>query len=291
MKIAYVGYLVQEKYATAHDEDATLLAFLKARGLDITPVVWNDPEVNWAAFDLAIIKSPWDYHEKFAGFKQWLHDLEAAGVALLNPVDTIRWNSDKHYLEEIAAAGLPVIPSLFLEKGTAPALAGFFAQLQADKLILKPCVSAGAKNTLILQPGSVAQREAQVHEWLRDESYIIQPFMEEIKEGEWSFLFFNGKYSHSLLKVPKAGDFRVQQSHGGSTHAATATTAQVIAAAKFVTQFAPQTLYARVDGVMSKGDLVLMELELIEPYLFLETHPDGLENYYQALLQRIQLLN
>ncbi|MGY0035395.1 hypothetical protein [Pedobacter sp. NJ-S-72] len=137
-------------------------------------MIWNDPEVNWGNYDLAILKTPWDYHDHFADFNTWLNKLEALGVSLLNPYDIIRWNSDKHYLKEIADAGLKIIPSLFLEQGSTSPLRVFFDSLAVEKLIIKPCVSAGAKNTLILTKEDIATSQNVVDALLQVESYIVQ---------------------------------------------------------------------------------------------------------------------
>lgn len=289
MKIAFISYQIRERYSatTEYDEDSALLGFLLDKGLDVQRVVWNDPGADWLQFDMAVIKSPWDYHEHFAEFNTWLDKREAEGLKLLNSYQLIRWNYDKHYLKEIEAAGLKVIPSVFLEKNTLPALDEFFSTLTAEKLIVKPCVSAGAKNTLVVNKENVATVQEEIHSFLKEESYLVQPFMEEIKDGEWSFLFFNGRYSHSLLKVPKSGDFRVQQYFGGDILETEPAALHIKAASAYVEQFAKATLYARVDGVVVKGELLLMELELIEPYLYLNNHPDAMHNYYQALIQHL----
>lgn len=289
MKIAFISYQIQERYsaATEYDEDTALLDFLLNKGLDCKRMVWNDPDADWQQFDLAVIKSPWDYHENFADFNNWLNNREAEGLKLLNDYQLIRWNSDKRYLKEISDAGLKIIPTLFLEQNTRPLLADFFDRLSAQKLIVKPCVSAGAKNTLIIDRENLDTSQAEIYRLLQEENYMVQPFMEEIREGEWSFLFFNSNYSHSLLKVPKSGDFRVQQFFGGNILEAEASAAHIKAAQAYIDHFAKDTFYARVDGLIVKGELVLMELELIEPYLYLNNHPEAMDNYYQALLQHL----
>lgn len=289
MKIAFISYKVQHKYTegVTYDEDAVLLEFLKRKGLDIEMVIWNEPQVDWSGYAYSIIKSPWDYHDHIEDFYQWLEQLTQASVRLLNPAALVKWNSDKHYLSDIAAAGLPVINTVFLEKGTAPDLSTLFKELNTDQLIIKPCVSAGAKNTIRLGREDIAVQQDQIHQFLITESYMAQPFMKEIYDGEWSYLFFNGKFSHSLLKQPKNGDFRVQHYHGGTFNEAQATAAEIAAASHYVEQFAPGSLYARVDGLLCDGVLHLMELELIEPYLYLNTQADAIENYYQAVLELI----
>lgn len=203
-KIAFISYEVQQKYtlASMEDEDALLLGFLKSKGLSIERLVWNDPTVNWADYEIAVLKSPWDYHEKINDFYTWLGILEFNHVKVLNSNKLVRWNSDKHYLKEIAAAGLNVIPTVFLEKGTSPNIYNLFDQLNTDKIIIKPCVSAGARNTLILRQKDFHLERNAIYQLVSIESYLAQPFFDEIYLGEWSYLFFNGSYSHSVLKVP-----------------------------------------------------------------------------------------
>jgi hypothetical protein len=122
MKIALVGYKKQEKFAqgVANDEDADLLNFLSKKGLNVIPVIWNDKNVDWNSFNVAIVKSPWDYHNHLSEFLNWLHELENLNVKVLNPVEIIQWNSDKKYLKDIAKKGLPVIAAEYLDKGSTP---------------------------------------------------------------------------------------------------------------------------------------------------------------------------
>lgn len=288
-KIAYVSYRIQEIYtSTTEDEELTLLNFLLDKGLSIERVIWNDPSVDWGKYNLALLKSPWDYTEHLSEFKQWLNHLETLGIKLLNPFDKVRWNMDKHYLQEIEQAGLAVINSIFLEKGSHIDLETLLASFHVEKLIIKPCISAGARDTYILTADNFAEHQEHIDSLLKDNAFIAQPFMEEIYQGEWSFLFFNGKYSHCLLKVPKDGEFRVQHYYGGSVDVPETTDQYIIEASAYVDQFAQGCLYARVDGLIVDAKLHLMELELIEPYLFLNTKPESLENYYQALLLHLK---
>lgn len=289
MKTAFISYQKQEKYSTEthHDEDEILLKFLLDKGLEIERTVWNDHRVDWGLYDVALLKSPWDYHEYFSDFNAWLDKLEALGVRLLNPNSIIRWNSDKHYLKEIADSGPAVIASLFLEKDTKPELREFFGKFNTQKLIIKPCVSAGAKNTLTVTPENKADRQNELHALLREESFLVQPFMEEIQNGEVSFIFIGGQYSHSVLKLPKSDDFRVQHYYGGTIQNYEPKAEHITAALEYVSLYAGGCLYARVDGLLVKDNFQLMELELIEPYLYLGEHPEGYQHYYEALLNFI----
>ncbi|RFS26723.1 hypothetical protein DVR12_02750 [Chitinophaga silvatica] len=288
MKIAIVSYKKLEKFTqgVTNDEDADLITFLKSKGLDVVPAIWNDEMVDWNSFNVAVIKSPWDYHNHLTEFLEWLNKLEKLNIKVLNPVEIIKWNSHKEYLSDIAKNGLPVIPTEYLHKGSAFE-DRFFDLFGTDKLVIKPCVSAGAQNTITVNKNTLKEHKAEIENLLMAEDYIVQPFAEEIKNGEWSFLFFNGKYSHCTLKTPKEGDFRVQHYHGGSISYPTPNPVHIEQAETFIQSLSQPTLYARVDGVVINNSFKLMELELIEPYLFLNGDNKLLENYYQALITLI----
>lgn len=286
MNIALITYLDKGLYAspTVENEDDKLLNFLIRKGLKIEKVIWNDPQIKWENYDLAILKSPWDYFDLIEDFYTWLKLLKSKNIRLLNPVSTVEWNADKHYLQDIANSGLKVTPSLFIDRGQQIKLQDYFDKLKTENMIIKPCVSGGSKNTFKVSTDNVQEAESKINALLQQEDFIIQPFLTEIaQQGEWSFLFFGGKYSHALLKKAKAGDFRVQHSLGGSIHPQKPTQEAINSCQQYVDQFAKNCLYARVDGAIINGEFYLMELELIEPFLFLDTAaPDSYENYYEA---------
>lgn len=287
MNIAYITYENVGKYVSttsSDDEEVVLLNFLKQKGLPITDEKWTDETVSWEKYSHAIIKSPWDYFDKYPAFLNWLSKLEELGIKMLNPIETIRWNSDKHYLKDIENAGLNVTPTAFCEKDSQPNLSSYFEFFKQKELVIKPVVSGGSKNTFRFNEENVAFIEKEVHQLLKEEAFMIQPFLKEIaEEGEWSFLFFNGKYSHSLIKKAKPGDFRVQHYLGGTIHPQQPNHQEIATAQTYVDQFAKNCLYARVDGVIVNGNFCLMELELIEPFLFLFTNENSYEAYHQAL--------
>jgi glutathione synthase/RimK-type ligase-like ATP-grasp enzyme len=284
MKIALICYKKQERYSSgAPDEDRPLFNFLLNKGLNTELVIWNDPLVDWSKFQVAVLKSPWDYHEQFTTFNALLQKMDDMKIRVLNLSEIVRWNSDKRYLKDITASGLNVIPSVFFEKGAKASLSNQFDLFNTAKLVMKPCVSASAKNTLVVTQENLGERQQQLNEFLLSESFMLQPFVNEITDGELSFIFFGGIYSHAVLKLPKKGDFRVQHFHGGTIKNYYPEPKLLIYAQRYVDAFAKNCLYARVDGVMIKEEFYLMELELIEPYLFLETGKSAYELYYQAL--------
>lgn len=289
MKIAYITYNGALKYSSANgfNENEDLLPFLQNKGLDICAEIWDDPLVDWKKYDIALLKTPWDYHQKFDQFKLWLEKIESLNVKLINDYHTVRWNMDKHYLLEIAAAGFKIIPSIFLERGWKEELEPLFDKLASELIILKPCVSGGSKNTIVLNKSNALADKETVLNLVAIEDFIVQPLMSQITEGEWSFIFFNGKYSHAIIKKPKSGDFRVQQTFGGIIQAAMPDRLYIEKAERYIARFGSDTLYARVDGLIIEGVFVLMELEFVEPFLYLSYHPDALGNYYGALKERI----
>lgn len=286
MKVALAGYKAEQKYhqEVYNKENAELMDFLVKRGLDVTPVIWNDTAVNWGIYDLVVLKSTWDYHKNIAAFYAWLDNLTQRKIRVLNPVDVVKWNSNKHYLKEIANKHFAAIPSLFLSKGSVVS-EDLFNYFGTDNLVLKPCVSAGAENTVLVNRDDWSDKSEGIAALLRQEDLMVQPFVNEIRNGEWSFIFFGEKFSHCILKTPKPGDFRVQEHLGGTVGFPQPDTRHLQQASEYIRSFAAGTLYARVDGVLVNDSFRLMELELIEPYLFFNGNKTLMENYYQALVR------
>lgn len=289
-QIALVTYKDAGKYTgVSEEENARLHQFLTQKGLQVTLEVWDDPAVDWGKYELVLLKSPWDYFDKIGTFYTWLDRLEELRVRVLNPISIVRWNADKRYLVELQEKGERVVPTLWLEQGSRLDVATVFEQLQSDKIIVKPAVSGGAKNTFALTPPEAEAQAESINSLLQQESFLAQSFIPEIQtKGEWSFLFFNGEYSHAVLKTAKAGDFRVQHFFGGTIHTPEPPAHLLEAAHNLVDKYAQGCLYARVDGIERAGELVLMELELIEPFLFMATSEGAIERYYEALAAQLQ---
>ncbi|MFD3002521.1 RimK family alpha-L-glutamate ligase [Pontibacter toksunensis] len=289
-QIALITYTDKGNYSGISDEEnSKLLDLLKEKGLNVSFQIWDDPAVDWSRFDLIVLKSPWDYFDKIDAFYIWLGELEKLDVRVLNPVDIVRWNANKRYLLDLQEQGVKVVPTVWLEKGDTFDAAALFKTFSAEKVIVKPAISGGAKNTFALTLTEAEEKTEIINQLLQQESFLAQPFLEEIKtKGEWSFLFFNGQYSHTVLKTVKPGDFRVQHFYGGTVHTPEPPVALLVAAQHIVDKHAPGCLYARVDGVELNGALALMELELIEPFLFMAMSEGALQRYCEALLMQLQ---
>jgi len=270
------------------EDDHPLVEALASEGVRAEPAVW-DEAVRWSEYDAVVLRSVWDYHLQAQAFETWLGELEAGSIPCWNPVSLVRWNLDKRYLRELEAKGIATVPTLWVDRGVSAeeAAARIAATGWAD-LVVKPTVSAGAWRTVRMAGDGVPGRVDELRSMLAEGGVMVQPFVPEIlEEGEHSLLFFDGDFSHAVLKRPRSGDFRVQWVHGGD-HVATAPSRSIVEQAAAVLAAAPSPgLYARVDGVIRGGRLILMELEQIEPYLFLSEGPGAAERLARAVRARV----
>ena len=268
-------------------DDLLAVAELSRMGAEVEPVVWDDPGVLWSGFDSVVLRSCWDYHLKTSSFLDWLARMEREGTPLWNPAPVVRPNVDKGYLGDLAAAGVPVVPTILVEKEREADLAAILEEQGWDEAVIKPAVSGGAFRTWRTSREKAPAERSAFEELLSGSRALIQPFLPEIQtRGEWSFIFLGGEYSHAVLKRPREGEFRVQEHLGGSTRAAVPNST-LIEQARAVTEKIPAPwLYARVDGVETDEGFLLMELELTEPSLFLESDREAPARFAAAILAR-----
>ena len=289
-RTARVALVTYDARPDPTDDDRLFADALTARGSIVHAVPWSDPAAQWAAYDAVIVRSCWDYFLRPEEFHAWLDGLERDGARVMNDVRTLRWNADKSYLGDLAARGIPIIPTRWLARGSSASLSELRAETGWSELVVKPTVSGGAHRTWRATPAAEATDQTRLAAMLRDGAVMVQPLLEEIeREGEWSLLFFDGHYSHAVLKRPRSGDFRVQREHGGSL-APGAPSRAVIEAAERALRGVPhdeRPLYARVDGCVVDGELLLMELELLEPELFLRCAPEAPDRLADSLVARL----
>lgn len=265
-------------------DDALLQAALGDLGLSSERVDWSDPGQDWSRFRCAVFRTTWDYFDRFAEFSAWLDRVQSL-TRLCNPPSTVRWNLDKHYLADLETQGVPVVPSRFLERGSAIGLAELLDETGWNEAVVKPCVSGAARHTYRVDRANAADVETVVQDLLANESFLLQPFQRSIVEhGEDSLVMLGGRYSHAVHKLARAGDFRVQDDHGGTVHACTPTPGQVALAECAMAACHPLPAYGRVDMVQAGPDrFAVMELELIEPELWLRLHPPAAEAFAQGI--------
>lgn len=256
-------------YENWHPAFARKAAALTAAGLVVEQRPWTDPG-DLAGFDLILPLFAWGYQRDVVCWYTLLDRLEAEALPVANPVPVLRWNSDKAYLSELGAKGVAVVPTVEVAALDDAALADARAALGAEEIVIKPAISGGADGTHRIAPGDAIPADAL------GQRRLVQPLMPGIlTEGEYSLFFFAGKFSHAIVKRPASGDFRVQEQFGGrETPWDASEAARRLAAAALAAAPAPP-VYARVDMVGdAAGTLHIMELELIEPSLFLHHAPD-----------------
>jgi len=232
--------------------------------------VWDSADVCWGELQGVLIRSSWDYHLRAPEFLAWIARLERAGVTVWNPGDLLRWNHHKRYLRDLAARGVATVATRWLARSEEVDLSALLADAGWREAVVKPAVSASAFGTWRTSTQGAIGDQSRLDQMLSAGDVMVQPLLPEVAAaGEWSLLFLGRRFSHAVLKRPAPGDYRVQWEFGGSA-ASAAPPDRLRADAEHVIAAVPgDPLYARVDGVEREGRLVLMELELIEPHLFL----------------------
>jgi glutathione synthase/RimK-type ligase-like ATP-grasp enzyme len=279
-----IGFATCAQYPDLTHDDRVLAVALEKRGALVMPVLWMEAEPESLHCDLLLVRSVWDYHLEPQRFMRWI-DGVAAKIPVINPPEMIRWNMDKKYLGEVEAAGFTVPRTIFLAQGADVDLGSVMRLGGLKEAVVKPAISASAYETRRIEEPTPSDSE-WLNGLMKNRSMMVQEFIPEIQsDGEWSLIFAGMEFTHAVRKAPKAGDFRVQEEHGG-LHQLGAPPANALRMAKKILQrFAPEAVYCRVDIVMRKDRAILMELELIEPLLHFELAPGGAEVMAEKLVK------
>lgn len=271
-------------------DDALAYGPMEALGWSVTAVPWRQPGAPWSSFDAVVIRSTWDYQRDPEHFLEVLGEVTGLGVPLFNPLGMVRWNLAKDYLHDLARWGVPIVPTLALTKLEAGALAGLFDDLASEEVVVKPVVGANAEGAFRLHRGSWRGQAGQVEACYAEKALLAQPFLRAVvEEGEYSLFYLDGDFSHGVLKTPAPGDFRAQEEHGATIRPIRASGALLAAGNDAVAALPEKPLYARVDLARSnEGDgFLLLELELIEPSLYLRMDPAAPMRFAQAFCRRM----
>lgn len=272
------GYVFDDDLAIPH---------LNALGWDVQTVSWEDPSANWSQFDAVIIRTTWNYQQNLPLFLETLRQISSQ-TQLLNPLDTIEWNANKSYLRELTSKGATPIPSLWGECITSEdEIQAMFTYFGSSEIVIKPTVSANAEATFRLSLNSPLIQEALSA--FANREFLSQPFLQAVvTEGEYSLFYFNGTFSHAILKTPKPNDFRVQEEHGGIIRAISPSKKLLSEGDKVMEIINQNLLYARVDFIqIEPGVFAVMEVELIEPALYLRMDPRAPQRLAQAIQDRL----
>jgi glutathione synthase/RimK-type ligase-like ATP-grasp enzyme len=262
---------------------------LAALGWRVEAISWRTPSHDWHAYDAVVIRSTWDYIADPDAFLAVLAEIERAGTPLFNALDLVRWNIRKTYLRELAGRGVLVVPTIWRERFAPAELRALVEEVGADEVVIKPVIGLNAYGVFRVNARSARQPSAELSAHYAERAFMAQPFLSHvITEGECSLIYFNGRLSHTILKTPKAHDFRVQEEHGGVIRAVQAERELREAGKTALGALDSVPLYARADFVRANDSrgFWLTELELIEPSLYLRMDTDAPERFAQALHER-----
>ena len=275
-------------------DDDLAVAPLRSLGWETETVSWCARRSDWVDFDAVIIRTTWDYQQRPKEFIAVLEGIERQ-TTLLNPLSIVRWNLSKTYLRDMSDAGCPIVPTIWGPNYSPVKFENWQRHFGTRELIVKPAVSATAENTFRLM-----NYDATLEDIFAERAFMVQPFVPAITdEGEYSLFYFNGEYSHAILKSPRPADFRVQEEHGGIITAIEPDADlldagdNAIDALKYAFRqkgdvpdcwsIDEELLYARVDLVRFGRGFALMELELIEPALYLRMDPGAPLRFARAI--------
>ena len=269
------------------EDDRRLVESLARRDLLSESRVWDDPEVDWGAYRMCLLRSTWDYFFRLEEFLAWSRRA-AAATRLENDVNLVAWNSDKRYLADLARRGVPVVETAFVEPGVDTTLTAVLGERGWHRAVVKPAVDGGAKRLFAVNGRATAQAEAAFRGLRSQGAVLVQPFLDSVVEyGELALFLIDGELTHAALKRPAAGDFRVQPEWGGSAEAVAPEARDIEAMKALLAALGRPPLYARVDLVYEDGPPLLIELEAIEPRMFLSLSPIAAERFADSILLRL----
>ena len=273
--------------AFEHDlEIAALRPAFEAAGFDLVEIDWRAPLETFDGAALALLGTAWDYQDYPQDFLAKLDALAGKGITVCNPPEIVRWNVDKGYLLDLSERDVPIIPTVWHDDATRADISAALDRFETDRVVVKRRVGAGA-----LGQHSFSRDALPDTDWRMGHACLIQPFLASVvEEGEFTFVFIDGAFSHGVLKQAAVGDYRIQSLYGGKESVFAPNTAD-LASARAVISALPFTapLYARIDMArLPSGDLAVMEAEMIEPYLYPEQGPDLGERLAKAVLSRLE---
>ncbi len=285
MKRLRCAYLTMENPGDSVTDFDVSHASMAALSWDVDMVPWCDVSVDWNVYDAVYICTPWDYPQRAADFIDALERIDCSSATLINNLALVKWSLEKTYLRDLQDRGAGIVPSSWYKDFDVRDVPAFFQQHDSDKVVVKPVVGANAVDTFVLNDPVTDELVETLQRTFAGRSFLVQPFINTIQhDGEYSLFFFAGAYSHAILKKPASGDFRVQEEHGADILSVEPPTELVAIAREVISVVDPQPVYARGDFVRDKdGRFLLMELELIEPSLYLRTDKGAAMRFAHAI--------
>ena len=283
-----IAFVTSERLPDLHGDDRLVADALQRRGFPVTAAVWSDSAVDWRQFASVVIRAAWDYHLDAERYTEWLHDCDDKDVNVWNPPEAVLANLDKRYLVDFENAGAGIVPIEYVERGRPQSLHTLLERRGWTRAVVKPAVSASAFGTWRTSLTTAVSDQSRFDDEMMQRSLLVQPFVDEIVDaGEWSIVFFDGEYSHAVVKKPATGDFRVQEELGGHAEPRDPSPSIVAHARRLLSHAGAPLLYARVDGIERGGEFLLMELEINEPFLYIGSAKGAADCFANAIVRTI----
>lgn len=272
-------------------EDQLIMDALVELGLRVHRTNWDNNNFDWESSRVLLVRSTWDYSERIDEFLTWLEKVEKK-CKFINPAKLLKWNIDKHYLGDLSKANVRIVPTVFVNRNKITSLTEILKKQGWNNVVIKPVISCAGRETHKILAIDVLNKESLFARLISEEAMMVQPFIESIEtKGEISMMVFGGKYSHSVLKKAKKGDFRVQDDFGGTVHDYVANSLEIAFAENVVKACPIPPLYARVDIVWDKdSNLCLSELELIEPELWFRNREEAASDLALFILKHLTIV-
>lgn len=261
--------------------DSFIVPLLAKEHVEVVPLPWSS-KTNWREYALVLIRSPWNYHLRYQEFMGWIDSLESQQIPVWNTPATLRWNSDKTYINTLPTDNVAVVPTILLST-----IDDIPKKLPWNEAILKPSVGASSYGVIRMNGMITPNVITAAQQLLSHGTVLIQEYQPQIKDGEYSFIFFDKVFSHAVLKTPSKNDFRVQSEFGGKITAVIPPENVTRRVSRFLQSISDPLLYARVDGFIKDDRFTLLELELCEPELFLDADPSAPQRFVDAILRKL----
>ena len=271
-------------------DDEHAIAPLEQLGWQVSTLSWRQTGTPWSDFDVVVVRSTWDYWDDIPAFLETLRQIDST-TRLANPLDIIHWNLEKTYMLDLEGKGIGVVPTTWPDAVHPGSFPGFFAELSTGELVVKPVVGANGEDAYRVSAGDDLQRLEWISDRFRKKRAMVQRFMPSILDGgEYSLFYFNGIFSHAILKLPTGSEFRSQEEHGSEIRPVAPEEKLLLRGQEVLDTLPAIPLYARVDFVRDdQRDFVVMELELIEPSMYLRTDPEAPGRFARAIDQRFSV--
>jgi glutathione synthase/RimK-type ligase-like ATP-grasp enzyme len=278
-KVVFITY---KDNPALSDSDILLVEPMAKYDYEVIAAAWDNETIDWTKFHSLVFRSCWNYHYNTDKFINWLNKLEKLNIKTWNPLKIVKWNLNKFYLQDLNKnSGIVTIPTVYIKQGSQSYLKMIMEKSGWNEVVIKPAVGASGYKIFKSTITEAEQNQKNFTSLINSVDVMVQPLIPElVKNGETSMIFIDKKFSHAVNRSPKPGDYRSNYEFGGKEHRINNLSQNIIQTGqKIVEKIDSPLLYARVDGVEKNGQFLLMELELIEPYLFLDIAKETLDNF------------